>query len=364
MWFTADDDERAAFVESLLSNQLPELEGEASRELELQAMDLAGERFDGKHRVYLSWLWLRYEGQTAKEIADEEQKRGGTTKPATVRSGWRRANDRLLDIIHELRFHRHAHLSGDVDPRLRAIEKLLDVPEHLAAAEARLAGLREEYSRDPQWHILMGKVKRRQNNTTEALAEYREACVWARNDTIRGEAHNAMGYAYDKARNRHEALAHWRMSTELAPALQKPWMNLMADASLHKDLAEAKRLIQRFTEVAHSGKMSASDREEALTTLTNKADPELRWIRAQDEWRRVYATWLKKLAAVAAAAVILFALLRGASAVNEENTTVAAKGEEPARMEAGLQGNDDLVAAKGEVFTLRGLAYAKGERQT
>lgn len=140
----------------------------------------------------------------------------------------------------------------------------------------------------------------------------------------------------------------------------------MADASLHKDFAEAKRLIQKFSEVVHGGKMSSTDREEALATISNKDDVELKWIRRQEEWRRVYPTWVKKLAVVAAAAaVLLFALLRGASCLTSNESAVAAKGEVHAFTEESTLGDaPELVAAKGETRLPRTLVHAKGERQT
>lgn len=219
VWFAADDDEKVSFLHDVLNKESQEIkiEGEDPRDLALMAMDVANERFVGKYRIYLSWLWQRFEHKTDKDIVNDVRKSGGTLTEATVRSGWRRATARLLQITHELRFHRHAVLSGDVDPRLRGVETLLDEPEHLATAETRLEGLRAEFCRDPRWYILLGKVKRRLGKFTEAIDAYKEALVWARNDMVRGDAHNAMGYAYDTVKQREEALAHWRMATELAP---------------------------------------------------------------------------------------------------------------------------------------------------
>jgi tetratricopeptide (TPR) repeat protein len=336
VWSEADEQEQGEFLSYALQELHSGQNVHTPTELTQRVLEAAAERLNKTESRYMTWLWRLFQGATVLEISGTDNVPQGT-----IRSGISRVLKRLDALVYELRYHYQAALHGEVNSRLEEIHALIG-NNQLAEAKLRLETCRKEFEYNPRWYLLLAKVLRRLGYIEEAISTANTGLIHADEPTHRGELYNTLGYIYDESKkDREMGLFYYRRATHVAPDLPQPWLNLLCDASMNKDIVQGRMAIQNINRLIRDQTLSTDEKERMYQMIEQKDNPDLKWIRRQDEWKRVCAGWLVSLRAAVPMALILLSL---------------------AQMLTGFLESQQLLSfGKGDVLK-QAVAYGKGGR--
>jgi tetratricopeptide (TPR) repeat protein len=276
---------------------------EDRREVAREAWRLAHSTATGKMTDYLAWFERQRHGETSQAIAESLE-----VPSATVRTGLRRAKQRIVELINQLRNTQTGRRGSDLDPDLEPVVAVYKRGDLVAMRTALLA-LEAGHREDPHWCLLMAWYFKAREEAESAERWLKQALVHADEPRVRAKILNTLGNVLDARGQPEAARKAWLRAHELDPKAPVPLLNLLANASERHDLADCQYYLQALGDLRARHQLDADEDGFVLRRLAE--NPELAWVRRTDPWRRGPLRWLKRLGGGLQQAAAAMALVLG-----------------------------------------------------
>lgn len=251
-----------------------------------EAWRLAHSTATGRMVDYLGWFERQQRGEALEWIAESLE-----IPAASVRTGVRRAKNRILELTNKLRYQQFARSPGELPQDLEPI--VADYKRgDLVAMRRKLDAVAGAFGECPHWHLLDAWFHKAGDALDAAEDALREALVCADGDVVRAKVLNTYGNVLDGRGELQRARRMWQRAHALDGKAPVPLLNLLAQASERQDLADCQVYIQKIAKLRARKTLDAGAEAFVLQRLAE--NPELTWVRRTAVWRRGPARWLTK----------------------------------------------------------------------
>ncbi len=262
-----------------------------------EAWRLAHSTAKGRMTDYLAWFERNQRGETSDSIAESLG-----LPSATVRTGVRRARQRIIECANKLRYQKTARKPGELPAELEPVVAAFKRSD-LVQMGTLLDAAADAFSEDPHFLLLHAWHSKELGDLDAAVTWLREALIFADVPVIRAKVLNTLGNTYDKAGDRDRARVQWRRAHALDDRAPVPILNLLANASERSDLADCQFYLNKLGELRSKKRLSEGESQFVLERLDD--NPEFDWVRRTTPWSRGPARWLKQAANLVAALMLV-----------------------------------------------------------
>ena len=205
----------------------------------------------------------------------------------------RRAKNRIVECTNLLRYQQFSRVPGQLPRPLEAVVASFKRRD-LVTMRRLLQASATEFAECAHYHLLQGWLARAENDLATAQRHLHRALVFADDGVVRAKVLNTLGNVHDAVGDDAAARRSWSRAHRLDPNAPVPLLNLLANASERKDLADCQFYLQRLGDLRAKKKLTAQQQTFVVERLRD--NPEFSWVRRTAPWRRGPAAWIKKLA--------------------------------------------------------------------